>query len=47
MTFRMSSKTSLISMIHYVQLMKTIKMPLFISQVCITSLFIITQEKSP
>ncbi len=47
MTFRMSSKTLLISMIHYVQLMKTIKMPLFISQVCITSLFIITQEKSP
>lgn len=34
-------------MIHYVQLMKTIKMPLFISQVYITSLFIITQEKSP
>lgn len=44
MTFRM---TLLISMIHYVQLMKTIKMPLFISQVFITSLFITTREKSP
>ncbi len=47
MTFKSAVKTLLISMIHYVQLMKTIKMPLFISQVCITSLFIIAQEKSP
>ncbi len=32
MTFRMSSKNFAYLMIHYVQLMKTIKMPLFISQ---------------
>ena len=47
MTFRMSSKNFAYLNDSLCAIVTTIKMPLFISQVFITSLFITTREKSP